>query len=186
MTQTPDTQQDLILTFVRGSWEMRPYPIPGRDQWEDYEEFLRDGGFRKFTGLGASLSLTIYCCDQGHNDLPEHAPRFLIDIDNADFVFSIAAVDIADLMDLLTRWGPALTAVILNGLWQSLDYYEASRFDFKHNRVAGAAALVAEGLSRRQGWHDELMSIQKARQKRHASASAKHEGSEAESRADST
>lgn len=98
------TEPSLIPYFHRGAWRQVPDPLPSKP--EDLEEALHSAGFT--SGLQPLLgsdpdTMTIQVA---HG--PDEDPRFYLAVTLATSVHSVLAGDVADLMDLLARWVPAV------------------------------------------------------------------------------
>lgn len=107
-----------ILTYHRGQWTEQDFPVADSTE-SDFEKFMQDGGYAHATafhpgGDSRSLTLTVWAngadaTRPGLRAESEDAPKYLLDIEFSDVTSEIiGAVDVADLMELLTRWIPAV------------------------------------------------------------------------------
>lgn len=104
--------------YANGEWTLTRDEVSqawaGEDR--DYTEALTDAGFdaSPWTQIGGTemslpLALVVYM-RRGDAE-----PRFFVEVNSSSgFFHNVYAGDVADLMDLLSRWGPALQAAAVN------------------------------------------------------------------------
>jgi hypothetical protein len=131
MTDDSQCSEFTIPTFSRGAWSDRPFPVVGYghadDLERDHNEVLKEFGYVRFTELNdrrGSLSLIVWRWEgpQGKGSPRDPHPTggalYLIDITGDGGYQTVAAADVADMMDVLARWAPALQTDILEA-WKT-------------------------------------------------------------------
>jgi len=116
MTDGSQNSDFMIPTFSRGAWTDQPFPISWYKPASDHGESLENGGYNKFLTQTAhgDLTLTVWRWE-GLGDEPNSCTPhphggalFLVDVETSAGLSTVAAMDVADMMDLLVRWAPAL------------------------------------------------------------------------------
>lgn len=128
------------------------------------------GGWHEFTSLNdgnSSLNLEIWHGKPQHGEV-----RFLIEVCSPSAVFTVGAVDAADMMDLVTRWAPTVQAAAFTDLCREMDFGQAVNTNMETNRFAAIGALMAEGSAQRESW--EARAVRRT-QERLAAARARRE-----------
>jgi len=123
MTADSQGSEFLIPTFSRGVWSDRPFPIPGYsdDPMRDHNEALKEAGYVRFTEQNSreDLTLTVWRWEgpggkgSPRDPHPTGGALYLIDISADGGYQTVAAADVADMMDVLARWAPALQTDVL-------------------------------------------------------------------------
>ena len=170
-TQPAQVAERRIPIYGRGKWVVAPFPVPGYDgEWDDYNEFKKAAGWSQFTSLGkdggCSLALDVWACPDmrvsPHG--PEGGPaQFLIEVCAPFSNYTVGAMDVADMMDLLTRWAPGVQAAALTDLIEEAVYDGTDPQGMEHSRFAAIGALVAEGVESRHEWTARQQRRQEAR-----------------------
>lgn len=122
MTETSQKSDYKIPTYRRGVWTDKPFPVAWYAESDEpggsHDEAVENGGYNKFlTQAGhGDLTLTVWRWEGVDDEPKPRTPHpkggalFLIDIETATGFSTVAAMDAADLMDVLARWAPALQA----------------------------------------------------------------------------
>lgn len=153
--QTDGTQESsgehMLPTYVRGAWVATRFPIPDNGGWDDYDQFKRDGGYSEFARIGRSgtapIALSVWRGVPAEGDA-----EYLIEVDGPFDGSTVGAGDIADLVDLLSRWAPIMQAVALTRIVDDARFDGADVHGLEYNAFAAIGALMAEGRENRMGW----------------------------------
>ena len=170
MPEPADTAPRTIPVYTCGQWNTKPFPITETDDYDDYDRFKRANDWHEFTSLNdgnSSLNLEIWHGKPQHGEV-----RFLIEVCSPSAVFTVGAVDAADMMDLVTRWAPTVQAAAVTDLCREMDFGQAVNTNMETNRVAAIGALMAEGSAQRESW--EARAVRRT-QERLAAARARRE-----------
>lgn len=105
--------KSMIPMFERGAW--RSVPRPAEEGSGDLHEMMGRAGFgiatrlgpKDFASIPVPLELVVWSKNPTITVGPDE-PRYLVDVKFPDASDTVAARDVVDLMDVLTRWTPAL------------------------------------------------------------------------------
>jgi hypothetical protein len=145
MTAEQGEALDVIPVYRRGQWVNEQNPIAAADG--NLDEQITAAGFSKFTTISSELngecSLYLDVWRRSGN------LQFLIEIDSQLGAEFVGAGDVADMMDVLARWAPAIQVAALADFFSDAEYEEGG---VEYNRFAMIGALIGDGIDQRASW----------------------------------
>ncbi|MBB6122182.1 hypothetical protein [Nocardiopsis algeriensis] len=144
MTETASTAP----LYRNGSWEETTDVVStlwDENQDQDYDVVLRRAGFAPspWTQVGNTdftlpLALVVYARHGGEE------PAFLVEVNpSSSFVHHVYAHQVHDVMDLITRWGPALQAGAVTEAVQQL--FQSGPEDQDKSQLVRSLERIARG-----------------------------------------